>query len=164
MRSSAVRFEPPSSATDWRTKARTSARWSTEAGTRIARDSRGDELTGLGEARVVRDRTLEEPARALLPGELAVPDDHRAAAHDHVRAALDRAALVARVIDGHVVGFRRDRVLPVRVVDHDVGVRPDRDGALPRVHPEQLRWRGRRDLDPALLADLPAHDATVMQQ
>ena len=39
----------------------------------------------------------------------------------------------------------------VRVVDHDVGIRADRDRALLRVHPEQLRRRRRDDLDPALL-------------
>ena len=55
-------------------------------------------------------------------------------------------------------------MLPVRVVDDQVRVRPDGDRALARVHPEQLRRRGRDDLDPALLRDLPADDAAVVQQ
>ena len=47
-----------------------------------------------------------------------------------------------------------DRALPVRVVDDQVRVRPDRDRALARIHPEQPRGPRRDDLDPALLADL----------
>ena len=52
----------------------------------------------------------------------------------------------------------------VRVVDDEVGVRADRDRALPRVHPEQLRRRRRDDLDPALLRDPAADDAAVVEQ
>src|SRR4051812_11656471 len=85
---------------------------------------------------VIGGGALDEPAGALLPGEVAIADDDRPPRQDDVAATLDRPALVARVVDVHVVGPRRDRPLAVRVVDDDVRVRADRDSALPRVHPE----------------------------
>src|SRR5262245_38534080 len=134
-RSSAVRSDPPSSVTFARTKARTSARWLTSLPTRSLWAAAA---MGLRHPGVVRRGALQELAGALGPRERAVPDHHRASAHDHVGAALDGAALVARVVDGHVVRLRRDRVLPVWVVDDQVGIGADRDRALLRIHPEEL--------------------------
>ena len=77
-----------------------------------------------------RGRRLMNRPGPLVPRERAVPDDDRAARQDDVTGALDGPALVARVVDVHVVGRRRDRPLAGRVVDDEVGVRADRDRAL----------------------------------
>src|SRR4051812_10966543 len=113
---------------------------------------------------VIGRRPLDEPAIALSPRELTVADDDRAARQDDVAAALDGSALVAGVVDVHVMGGRGDRVSPVRVVDDDVGVGPDRDRALLREHPEHLRGRGRDDLDPAFARDAATDDAPVVEK
>ena len=57
-----------------------------------------------GQPRVVGGGALHEAAVALRPRELAVADDDRPAAQHDVGRALHRAALVARVVDVHVVG------------------------------------------------------------
>src|SRR4051794_27306669 len=118
----------------------------------------------LSEPGVVGRAALEEPPVAPAALELAVLHDHRPATQHDVRPALDLPALVAAVVHVHVVAAGADRALAVRVVDHEVRVRADRNRALLRVHAEQPRGLGRDDLDPALLADLPAHDAAVVQQ
>src|SRR6185503_18556590 len=146
---------PPAMATS-RTSARISASRSRAAGTVIAAKSR--------HPGVVRGGALDEPAGALATRELAVANDDRAARQDDLGRALDLATLVARVVDVHVVGLRRDRVPAGRVVDDDVGVGADGDGALARVHPEQLRRGGGGDLDPAFAADATADDAAVVEQ
>src|SRR3954454_2118592 len=68
---------------------------------------------------------LEELPVALAAGELAIAHHHRPAAEHDVRAALDLPALIAAVVDVHVVAPRADRPLATRVVDHEVGVRAD---------------------------------------
>src|SRR6476660_1518961 len=147
---------PASSAAE-RTNVRTSASAPTLASTRIDRAVRTIAVppcpAGLREPGEVGRGALHELAGALPPGELAVPDDDRAARQDDVGPALDRAALVARVVDVHVVGLRADHAGRVRVVDDEIGVRADRDRALLRIHPEELRRRRRDDLDPALPRD-----------
>src|SRR3954453_14846278 len=89
----------------------------------------------LAGAREVGSGALDEPARALAPRELAVPDDDVPTAEHDVRAALDLAALVDRVVDVHVVRLRGDRMPAIRVVDHDVGVATNGDRALLGIHP-----------------------------
>ena len=44
---------------------------------------------------------------------------------------------------------RADRAAGVRIKDHDVSVRADREHAFARVHPHDARRRGRQDLDEA---------------
>jgi hypothetical protein len=101
---------------------------------------------------------------ALASGELAVADDDRPARQDDVGAALDLTALVARVVDVHVVGRRADRSLRRRIVDDEVRVGADRDRTFPGIHPEQLRWRRGDDVDPPLASHPAADDAAVVQQ
>src|SRR5213594_691034 len=90
-----------------------------------------------GDPGVVGGRTLDELPVALLTGEPAVADDDAAAGEDDVARAGHLASLVARIVDVHVVGLRRDRPRALRVVDDQVRIRTDGDGALARVHPEQ---------------------------
>src|SRR5204863_4307859 len=85
--------------------------------------------SGLRHSGVIGGRSFDESSGALPAGELPIANDHRTALEDDVRAALDLAALVDRVVDVHVMRLRADRVLRVRVVDHEVGVRADRDRA-----------------------------------
>ncbi len=76
---------------------------------------------------------------ALAAGELAVPDDDRAALTARPRwPPWTVTALVARVVDVHVVGRRRDRALAVRVVDDEVRVGADADRALRGYIPNSL--------------------------
>src|SRR3990172_5874605 len=119
---------------------------------------------GSGAAGEVGRRPLDETTVAARPDPLAVADDDRAAAHHDVRRALDLAALVARVVDVHVVGGCADRAPAVRVVDDDVGIGADRDRALPRVHPEELGRRRRGDLDPSFPADPAGYNAAVVEE
>ena len=77
-----------------------------------------------------------------------------AAGEDALDTAGDLHALVAGVVDGHVVRRGGDRLGGGRVVDDDVGVRADGDRALLRVEAEDLRRRGRGDLDEAVHRDL----------
>src|SRR5215468_10410951 len=58
---------------------------------------------------------LEEAAGAGLAVELPVLDQDVAALHHDLGIAADLAALVAAVVDPHVVGASRDRALGVRV-------------------------------------------------
>ena len=74
-------------------------------------------------ASVIGDRALDEAAIALATGELPVADDDRAARQHDIAGTLDLAALVARVVDVHVVRRGRDGAAPLRVVDDEVGVR-----------------------------------------
>src|SRR5690242_10164030 len=85
-----------------RTRARILVRLARSAVTLISATSR--------HPRVVRRRSPDEPPGALPARELAVADDDRATGHDDLRRALDLATLVARVVDGHVMGRRGDRV------------------------------------------------------
>src|SRR3954447_16467814 len=107
--------EAPAATAASRTNARTSATRASSAGRVSARVSASAPTTRArpcsGKTGVVRRGALDELAMALAPGELAVADHDGAAAQHDVGPALDLAALVARVIDVHVVGLRRDRPL-----------------------------------------------------
>src|SRR5262245_43531624 len=163
-RSSVANGPAPNSAAASRTNDRSAANSLTAPVSRIDRVRAPAVISGSGQPREVGRRTLDEPTGALAPGERPIADDDGAPAHDDVAAALDGAALVAGVVDRHVVRLRRDRVLAARVVDDEVGVRTDRDRTLSRIHPEQLRRRGGGDLDPALLRDPSSDDAAVVEQ
>src|SRR5436305_2384621 len=162
---------PAAAATD-RTSARTSAcRFESAGMVRVAGSrSKASPIIVAGATRpsadpgVIGGAPLHEPPGALPARELAVADDHGPAAEHDVGSPSNLATLVAGVVDVHVVGLRADRPRGVRVVDHDVGIRADGDGALRRIHPEELRGRRRDDLDPALLRDSPGDDATVVEQ
>src|SRR5258706_791158 len=173
-RSAAVSALPPAPATCSRTKARTPASASTPASIVIVSGavSAGASAwrSGIAAGRVsghpgeVGRGPLDELAVTPAPGERAVADDDRAPAQDDVRPAADLTTLVARIVDVHVVGLRADRAGRVRVVDDEIGIRSDRDRALPREHPEQLGGCGGDDLDPALLRDPAVGDAAVVEQ
>src|SRR5436190_1889644 len=150
-------------------RARTSA--SRSAAASMVSESAGPSVIAAGppagrsaDPGVVGGRPLDELPCALAAGELPIADDHRAAAEDDVRPALDLASLIAGVVDVHVMRLRADRVPRVRVVDHEVGVRADRDRALRGKHPEELRRRRGDGLDPALLRDPAGDHATVVEQ
>src|SRR5512141_3172759 len=113
-----ARSAPAAVAAD-RIISRTSASRPTSAGMRIVRIVAAG-VIGSAEPGVIGGRPLEVAAVARPAGELPVPDDHRAARHDDVAGTLDDAALVARVVDVHVVRAGGDRPPAVRVVDQDV--------------------------------------------
>src|SRR5437016_4089413 len=69
--------------------------------------------TGVSWAALVEEPaslTLQEAAVARLPQPLVAVDDDLAAAEHHIRPTGHRSTLVARVVDRHVVGLRRDGV------------------------------------------------------
>ena len=63
-----------------------------------------------------------EPAVALLAGVVASGDDLAAPREHVVNVPRDRLALIAGVVDGHVVGGGRNRLSGGWVVDDEVGV------------------------------------------
>src|SRR3954465_11284808 len=101
--------EAPAATPASRTNARTSATRASSAGRVSARVSASAAITRARprsrKTGAVRPSALDELAMALAPGELAVPDHDRTATQDHIGPALDLAALVARVIDVHVMGL-----------------------------------------------------------
>ncbi len=90
--------------------------------------------------------------------------DHDPPARQHrPHPAGDLPALVAGVVDVHVVRRRRQHLRRGRVVDDDVRVRARGDRALARVEPEHP-GRGRAgQLDPAAPRDVPVDHALVQQ-
>src|SRR5450756_138599 len=85
----------------------------------------------------------------------AVGDDDVAPLQHGLDAALDASALIAAVVDVHVVGRGGDRPLRLRVENDQVGVAARGDGPLPRVQTEDLGGDGGGQRDEAVQADLP---------
>src|SRR4029453_6709326 len=91
----------------------------------------------------------QELARAARGIELAVLDDHPAAAHHGHRPALDLAALVRAVADIVVQVLPADRHVLVGVPDREVGVGAHGDRALAgieAVEPRMVRRSQRHEL------------------
>src|SRR6266699_1531258 len=107
---------------------------------------------------------LKEAAGALAAEEAAVADQHIAALQHDLGDAEDGPALVAAVVDVHVVGRRGQRPARCRVEDDDVGVSAGREGALARVQPEHPGRRRGGQLDEPHRADPAAFDAAVPEQ
>ena len=80
------------------------------------------------------------------------------------RRADHLAPLEGRVVDPHVQRLLAEHVALLGVPHEEVGVGADGDRALPRVEAEDLRGRGRRDLDEAVHRDPPRAHAAVPQQ
>lgn len=77
--------------------------------------------------------------------------DHCAAARENGFWRASRSnALKHRIIHSHVVRFRADDILFVRIKNHEVGVRAHGNGAFARVESEKFRGRGRDKLDEAV--------------
>src|SRR6185369_4835397 len=104
---------------------------------------------------------LQELPHSLLPDVLPFLDHQLAAREDRLRRPFHLPALIAGVVDVHVVRRRADGELLVRVEDHDVGVGADGDRALAREESEDLRCRRRRDLDEAVERDPSLRHATI---
>src|SRR4051812_18842329 len=79
---------------------------------------------------------LHELPESRLDLELAVLDDDPSPDQRHVDIACDLDAFVEVVVRPRVLLRRGDRLLPVRIEDHDVGVRARRDRALAGIEAE----------------------------
>ena len=99
-----------------------------------------------------------ETAVAGLARICAGTDDLSAAGEDRVNVAFDPQALIAGVVDGHVMCRRRNCLLTGRVVDHDVSVGSGRDGSLAREEAKHLRWVGGGHLYPSSQRYLARND------
>ena len=111
-----------------------------------------------------RQRAGQEGAAAARGGELAVLDDHAAAAQHRHRPAFEPAAFVGRVADivmQHPVG---NGGLPLGVPDRDIGVAADCDGALLRIEPVELCVVGRGERDKGVEIEAPLSDPLGKQQ
>src|SRR3954454_13727787 len=83
-----------------------------------------------GHPRVVGGRPLHKATVTGWPDPLAIADHDGPSRQHGVGLADDLPALVAAVVDVHVMRRGRDRPRHARVVDHEVRVRPDRNRAL----------------------------------
>src|SRR5437763_6749027 len=106
--------------------------------------------TPFASARRERFSPLQELSLPLPPDVLSVVDDQLAAREDALRHAARRHPLVAGIVNIHVMSFRTDCPLLLRIEDDDVGVAADGDGPLLREKSEDLRRVGRGDLHDAL--------------
>ena len=94
--------------------------------------------------------------------------DHDLAARQHgLGVALHLEAFIGAVVDIGVMGPAvkgADHLFARRIEDHDVGIAADGDGALFRKQAENLRRRGRGQLDEAIERDMPLADAIMVDQ
>ncbi len=79
---------------------------------------------------------FEETASSGFAFELAVLNEDLSTDDDRFRHTADTAAFIGTIVHAHVMGLGADRLFPIRIEDHDVGVRADRDRAFFR---EQVR-------------------------
>src|ERR1022692_1459139 len=107
---------------------------------------------------------LKETAGPRAAEELAVAYQDVAPLQHDLGHAADGTALVAAVVDAHVVRRRGQRPARRGVEDDDVGVRAGRQRSLARVQPEHP-GRGRGDqLDEPHRGDMAGRHAAVPQQ
>src|SRR5688500_10061812 len=121
-------------------------------------------MTSGAAEQLARRLTLEEAAVAGGAQPFVAVHDDLPARQDDLRLAGHLAALVARVVDVHVVSLGRDGVPGSRVVDDEVRIGPDPDGALLSLEPEHARRRGADDLDPSVRREMAANHATIMKE
>src|SRR5438093_5587288 len=74
--------------------------------------------------------STNELAVSGLPFEFPMLHDNVSARQHRLDYATNPPAFIRTVIYTHVVGFRADGLLSVRIEDHDVRIRPNGDGAL----------------------------------
>ena len=74
------------------------------------------------------------------------------------------AALVRTIVDAHVMGFRADRLLTVRIEDHDVGIGADRDRAFSRKHSKDLGSSRGCQFDESIQADSILNDTSIVDE
>src|SRR5207244_1688098 len=107
---------------------------------------------------------LQKLSRSRLPGELTVLDDDFSAREDRLHFARDLSALVWVVVDPHVERLGRKSVLLLRVEDHQIGVGTGSDRSLFREEAEDLRGRGRGQLDEPVETDPALADTAVIDE
>src|SRR6478609_3959486 len=69
---------------------------------------------------------FEESAGSGFTFELAVLHENLSTDDNGFRNTADAAALISTVVHAHVMGAGADRLLPIRIENHNVGVGPDR--------------------------------------
>jgi len=87
-----------------------------------------------------------------------------AARKNSFRRAGGVNALEHRVVNAHVMRFRADDFLAVRVKDHEVSIRADGDCPLPRVQSKKFCERGGNKLDEAVGRKAFSVDAAGVNQ
>src|SRR5207237_1279341 len=91
-------------------------------------------------------------------------DDYRSSRQHRFDDAANLPAFICAVVHAHVMRLRADRLLAVRIEDHNVGIGPDSNGALPGKEAEDFRSSGRCQFDKAVWSDSILDDAAIVDE
>src|SRR5271155_2759059 len=83
---------------------------------------------------------------------------------DGLRRAFDLNALKHRIIHAHVVRLCADHLLFVRVKNHEVGVRSNRNGSFARIETKEFCGRGGDQFDEAIGGESLSMDSACVDE
>src|SRR6266850_2156837 len=90
---------------------------------------------------------FEKFATTGFSDELAVPSRNLSAHRYHMRPPLDRHAFEGVIIHIHSLILSRDRAAKVRIINYQVRIRPDLNGAFSREKAENFGGLGAGGID-----------------
>src|SRR5690348_18507367 len=110
------------------------------------------------------DLAAQELARTGAANEFPIFNHAAAARENGFWRALRSNALKHGIIHSHVVCFRADHILFVRIKNHEVGVRTHGNGSFAWVESEKFRGRGGDKLDEAVGGEALAVNAARVNE
>src|SRR5258705_12703784 len=107
---------------------------------------------------------LQELSVAQLADELSVAHLHFAADSNRSRSAFKVPTFEGAVVDVHLLRLGRDLASVIGIIDHEIGIASQCDGALAREEAEQLCGLRATGVDESVQIDSPALDPVRVHQ
>src|SRR5690349_6876011 len=110
------------------------------------------------------DLAAQELARTGAANEFSIFNHASAARENGFWRAFRSNALEHGIIHSHVVCFRADHILFVRIKNHEIGVRANGNSSFAWVESEEFRGRGRDKLNETVGGEALAVDAARVNE